>query len=86
MEKVRSRSRALEKLIEFVTEFSTVEQLVLLHDGEEAHEQGGTLAERLRTIYRDTQITLTNYNPHLATFVGLGGLGAVVLEPERETL
>jgi DegV family protein with EDD domain len=84
MEKVRSRSRALEKLVEFITEFSTVEQLVLLYEGEEAYSQGCMLIERLKTIYRDAPITLSRYNPHLATFVGLGGLGAVVLEPEQE--
>jgi len=83
MEKVRSRSRAFEKLIEFITEFSTVEQLVLLYDGEEALSQGGVLADRLKTTYVDTPITLSRYNPHLATFVGLGGLGAVVLEPDQ---
>ena len=86
MEKVRSRSRALEKLIEFITEFSAVEQLVLLYEGEETYRQGCTLVERLKTLYRDTPITLSSYNPHLATFVGLGGLGAVVLEPEQEAL
>jgi DegV family protein with EDD domain len=84
MEKVRSRSRALEKLVEFVTEFSTVEQLVLLYEGEEAYGQGTVLVDRLKTFYRDTPITLTSYNPHLATFVGLGGLGVVVLEPDQE--
>lgn len=85
MEKVRSRSRALEKLVEFVTEFSTVEQLVLLYEGQEAHSQGVMLVDRLQSIYRDTPITLTSYNPHLATFVGLGGLGVVVLEPEQDS-
>jgi DegV family protein with EDD domain len=84
MEKVRSRSRALEKLVEFVTEFSTVEQLVLLYEGEEAYGQGSMLVERLKTFYRETPITLTSYNPHLASFVGLGGLGVVVLEPEQD--
>lgn len=83
MEKVRSRSRALEKLVEFVTEFSTVEQLVLLYEGEEAFNQGSMLVDRLKTFYKDAPITLTSYNPHLASFVGLGGLGVVVLEPEQ---
>jgi DegV family protein with EDD domain len=84
MEKVRSRPRALEKIIEFVSEFSEVEQLVLLYEGEETYAQACVLADRLKVLYPTAPITLLCYNPYLATFVGLGGLGAVVLEPEQE--
>jgi DegV family protein with EDD domain len=86
MEKVRSRSRALEKIIEFVSEFSEVEQLVLLYEGEEAFTQANILTDRLKALYPTAPIKLLCYNPYLATFVGLGGLGAVVLEPEQEAL
>ncbi len=86
MEKVRSRSRALEKIIEFVTEFSEVEQLVLLYEGEEAFTQANILSDRLKALYPTAPITLLGYNPYLATFVGLGGIGVVVLEPEQEAL
>ena len=86
MEKVRSRSRALEKIIEFVTEFSEVEQLVLLYEGEEAFAQANILSDRLKALYPTAPITILGYNPYLATFVGLGGLGVVVLEPEQEAL
>ena len=84
MEKVRNRLRAQEKLIEFVTEFSAIEHLVLLHSGPEPDEEVRLVAERLQAMYPDTAISFINYGPAAATYIGLNGLGAVVLENEAE--
>ncbi len=84
MEKVRSRSRALEKLVEFVSEFSTVESLALLQGRSEPTEETALIAERLQAIHPLTPITLGSYSPSLATFIGPDSLGVVVLEAEEE--
>ena len=86
MEKVRTRIRAQEKLIEFVMEFSDIEHLGILHSTTEPDEEALSVAERLEALYPDTPISYVNYGPALATYVGLNGLGLVVLESEEEAL
>jgi DegV family protein with EDD domain len=86
MEKVRTRIRAQEKLIEFVTEFGDIEQLGILHSTPEPDEEALSVAERLEALYPDTSIEYVNYGPSLATYVGLNGLGLVVLESKEEAL
>lgn len=86
MEKVRTRIRAQEKLIEFVTEFSDIEQLGILHSTPEPDEETLLIAERLEALYPDTAIKYVNYGPAAATYVGLNGLGLVVLESAGEAL
>ena len=86
MEKVRTRIRAQEKLIEFVTEFSDIEQLGILHSTPEPNDEALMVAERLEALYPDTPIKYANYGPSAATYVGLNGLGLVVLESAGEAL
>ncbi len=86
MEKVRTRIRAQEKLIEFVTEFSDLEQLGILHSTPEPDEEALMVAERLEALYPDTPIKYVSYGPAAATYVGLNGLGLVVLESSGEAL
>jgi DegV family protein with EDD domain len=83
MEKVRSRQRAVEKLIEFVSEFTMLDHLALLHDQPHATSQIRGIAERLREIHPNTPLFVGNYNIPLATFLGLNSLGLVVLETEE---
>lgn len=86
MEKVRTRTRAEEKLIEFVTEFSEIERLGILHSTPEPDEEALSVAERLQALYPQTPISYVDYGPSAATYVGLNGLGLVVLEGEEEAL
>lgn len=84
MEKVRSRSRAIEKLIEFVCEFAQVEHLGILQPRQESTEETRTLIERLKPIYPQMSVSRHDYGPSLATYIGFAGLGVVVLEAEEE--
>jgi DegV family protein with EDD domain len=86
MEKVRSRTRALEKLLEFVTEFSTIEHLALLHSQSLLNEETRQVVERLQGMHPGTPLSVLTYGPSLATFVGPNALGIVVLEAEEEGL
>ena len=86
MEKVRTRVRAQEKLIEFVTEFSEIEHLGILHSAPEPDGEAFSVAERLEAQYPDTAISYVDYGPSIATYVGLNALGLVVLESEEEAL
>jgi DegV family protein with EDD domain len=80
MEKVRSRPRALEKLVEFVGEFSELEHLAILQSTPEANDETTLIVERLRAMHPDTRISVTSYGPSVATLIGLNSLGVVALE------
>ena len=86
MEKVRSRPRALEKLVEFVLEFSSIDHLAILEGSSPATQESHTLAERLRAFYPHTPLTMTCYGPCVSSFVGMDSLGVVVLESEEDSL
>lgn len=82
MEKVRSRPRALEKLTEFVSEFSTLSYLSILESSSSPSEEARGLAERIGLLHPDTPISISCYGPCLATLIGTNSLGVVVLEPD----
>jgi DegV family protein with EDD domain len=81
MEKVRTRQAAVDKLVEFVTEFSDVDNLIILQNTPHATEQTRLLQERLAQEFpQKTSYPLMVYNPSLATFIGPDGMGIVVFE------
>ena len=84
MEKVRTRARAIEKMVEFASEFSSVEHIAILQNSLRTADESRTLKDRLRALYRNTQITITEYGPSVATYVGPMSMGVVILEAEEE--
>jgi DegV family protein with EDD domain len=82
MEKVRTRTRAIEKMVEFGSEFAAVEQIAILQNNLRTADECRTLKDRLRALYRDVPITITEYGPSVATYVGPMSVGVVVLEAE----
>jgi DegV family protein with EDD domain len=84
MEKVRSRPRAIEKLIEFVSEFSTIEHLAILQSDARPTEESRLIAERLQAVHPLTPITINCYGASVATCIGPDSLGVVVLESDEE--
>jgi DegV family protein with EDD domain len=86
MEKVRSRARALEKLVEFVSEFTHLDHISILQPGQEKSEDSTWVAERLEGLHPQTPISFADYGPSLATLVGGNSLGVVVLESVDDPL
>ncbi|MGB2895219.1 MAG: DegV family protein [Anaerolineales bacterium] len=84
MEKVRSRQRALEKLIEFVCEFSGLDHLGILHGYGKPTQDALFIAERLRSVYPSAPISQVCYGPTLAAYIGFNSLGAIVLESKEK--
>jgi len=82
VEKVRTRSMAIEKLAEFVAEFASIQQVVILSsplDGE-TKEMIGQLREQLSLALPRRQFPVIEYDPVLACHVGPQALGVVVYE------
>jgi DegV family protein with EDD domain len=86
MEKVRSRARAIEKLIEFVCEFAAVEHLAIMQSDLQPSQESLSIMDRLRSYYPSTPISTTCYGPFISTFVGQNSLGVAVLEAEEGSL
>jgi DegV family protein with EDD domain len=84
MEKVRTRQQAIEKLVEFVVEFSNIEHLAILQSSTAASEDTRLLLERLAIEFPGRTWPVLAYRPSLATFVGPNAMGVMVFEGEGE--
>lgn len=80
LEKVRTRSRAIEKLFEFVVEFSHIEQMAILHKSPVATEETLLLIERLEMVLPEMEFPIITYGPVLATHLGSSTMGVIVYE------
>ncbi|MEP7287204.1 MAG: DegV family protein [Chloroflexota bacterium] len=84
MEKVRTKLQAIDKLIEFVTEFASVDQLVILQNTTHHSEQTRALLERLALEFSARAFPIVVYKPSLGTFIGPDAMGIIVCESEGE--
>jgi DegV family protein with EDD domain len=84
MEKVRTQAQAIDKLVEFVTEFSSLENLVILHNTPYPTERTRLLQDQLAVEFPGYQFPLMMYGPSLASMIGPDGMGIVVYEAEEE--
>jgi DegV family protein with EDD domain len=80
MEKVRTRQQAVEKLMEFITEFSTIEHLAILRGATNHADETRPLLERLAVDFPGRQWEVATYGPALATQIGPDSLGVIVFE------
>jgi DegV family protein with EDD domain len=82
VEKVRTRTLALEKLADFVAEFASIQQVVLLKSPLEGGD-GAKLAELrelLSMALLDQSFETVEYDPVLACHLGPDAIGIVVYE------
>ncbi len=82
LEKVRTRTMALEKLSDFVAEFATIQQVVILKSPLENEISGlvPELREHLNLALPGQTFPAIGYDPILACHLGPEALGIVVYE------
>lgn len=80
IEKVRTREEALEKLLEFIVEFDSIEQLALVKGDAQPDEETQWIIEQLRAEFPALEIPVLSYGPVLASYIGLDTLGMIVYE------
>jgi DegV family protein with EDD domain len=80
MEKVRTQAQAIDKLVEFVAEFSGLEKLVILNNTPYPTERTRQLQDRLAAEFPGRHFPVVMYGPSLATMIGAHGMGVVVHE------
>jgi len=78
LEKVRTRAKAIEKLVEFITEFTHIQKMVVLHGN--TPQDVATLIEQTNLLMPNLDISVDHYGPVTATHVGTDALGVVVYE------
>ena len=82
LEKVRTRVMAIEKLVDFVAEFASIQQVVILRSplGNGSNELKRQLRERLSPAMPNLSFPVIEYDPVLACHVGPDALGVTVYE------
>jgi DegV family protein with EDD domain len=81
IEKVRNYVRAVDKLHDFIIEFSRIEQMYLVQHGFEA--EAAQLLERLELAFPRREFPVIGYAPSLAVHIGPKALGVMVYEGAR---
>ena len=78
LEKVRTRGKAIEKLVEFISEFTRIERMVILHST--TPEDVDLLIEQINLVLPNMNIKIDQYGPVTASHLGPNALGVVVYE------
>ncbi|MDY6892643.1 MAG: DegV family protein [Chloroflexota bacterium] len=78
LERVRSRKRVLERLIEFTQGFKSIEALSIVHST--TPDDAKILIERLASFYPEQKIHRARFGPVIGTYLGPGALGVAVME------
>lgn len=80
MEKVKTVEKAIDKLAEFVAEFDTMEQTVIVQRSAKPTKESHLLQNRLQQVFPEKTFPIIQYNPLLASFVGPKATGVIVYE------
>ena len=78
LEKVRTRGKAVEKLVEFIVEFTHIERMVILHST--TPDDVNLLLEQINLALPNLDLKVDLYGPSLGAHLGPGALGVVVYE------
>ncbi len=80
IEKVRTRSEVIERLVEFLVEFTELEDAVVLQDQKQITEETRLMQDRLALEFPGQHFPFTMYSPTMASFLGTEATGVAVLE------
>jgi DegV family protein with EDD domain len=80
LEKVRTHEKAIEKLYEFVAEFSEVEQAAVVQRQAAPTQETNMLLERLVQLFPHVKFPIIQYGPVLASHIGPSAMGVIVYE------
>lgn len=83
-EKVRTRSQAIDRLVEFLIEFDSLDDAMIVQNRVHITEQARTLQDRLSSEFPGRHFPYTMYGAALGILLGGDATGVVVLESEIE--
>ena len=82
IEKVQSRSEVIDRLVEFLVEFTELEDAVVLQDQMHITEETRIMQDRLALEFPGQHFPFTMYSATMASFLGTEATGVAVLEKE----
>ena len=85
IEKVRTRIQAIEKLVEFASEFTDVQYGHILQHKTHHNDSTRMLQDRLSLVFPDRSFPPVLYGASLAALIGTDATGLVILENEPES-
>lgn len=85
-EKVKSRSQAIDRLVEFLSEFDNLDDAMIVQNKTQITEQARTLQDNLAVEFPGRHFPYSIYSAALAVLLGGEATGVVVLESEQESL
>ncbi|MCY3834745.1 MAG: DegV family EDD domain-containing protein [Chloroflexi bacterium] len=80
IEKVQSRAEVIERLVEFLVEFTELEDAVVLQDQKHITEETRLMQDRLALEFPGQHFPFTMYSATMAAFLGVHATGVAVLE------
>jgi DegV family protein with EDD domain len=80
MEKARTHSQAIDKMVEFASEFTQIEKLGILQNTLRITDLTRMLQDRLALEFARLQYPIMLYEPLLASLLGPDGMGIAILE------
>lgn len=84
IEKVRTRTQAVERMIEFLVEFEDVEDTVIIQNKVNMTESTRMLQDRLSLEFSGQYFPYSIYSASLAALLGTDVFGLVILEQEMD--
>lgn len=86
MEKVRTRSQAIERMVEFAVEFTELEDVAILGPRPGPSDSARLLQERLGAEFPSRAFPYMMYGASLAALIGTDATGLILLEVESDEL
>ena len=84
MEKVRTHSQAIDKMVEFVSEFTHIERLGIVQNTTRITDRTRMLQDRLALAFNQIQYPVVEYEPLIAGMIGPDGMGMYVVEGDED--
>lgn len=84
MEKVRTHSQAIDKMVEFVSEFTHIERLGIVQNTTRITDRTRMLQDRLALAFNQLQYPVVVYEPLIASMIGPDAMGMYVVEGAPE--
>lgn len=86
IEKVRSQTQAIDRLVEFLVEFTDLEDAVMLQHQNQISDETRMMQDRLALEFPGQHFPFTMYSTTMATWLGPSAIGVAVLEKETDDL
>lgn len=80
IEKVRTRAEIIDRLVEFLVEFTELEDAVVLQDQTHITEETRVMQDRLALEFPGQHFPFTMYSATMASYLGTEATGVAVLE------